>query len=163
MKQDHGENVLAFASRALGKARNCKLTVRCPTCFTPPNPITTNVDYSEEMVKQVVLAGAFDKEIKRKVLGTADIDVKSLNATTAIIETEEMASRSMTPLATAQVGAASCGKQILGDDSRLKLKGKCESCKLDFPKHCVKRSASKDDILLTDKFCKPCWQRKNDK
>jgi hypothetical protein len=30
MKQDHGENVLAFASRALGKARNCKLTVRCP-------------------------------------------------------------------------------------------------------------------------------------
>ena len=163
MKQDHGENVLAFASRALGKARNCKLTVRCPTCFTPPNSITTNVDYSEEMVKQVVLAGMFDEEIKRKVLGTADIDTKSLNATIAIIETEEMASRSMTPLATPQVGATSCGKQILGDDMRLKLKGKCESCKLDFPKHRVKRSAGKDDILLTDKFCKPCWQRKNDK
>ena len=66
-------------------------------------------------------------------------------------------------LATPQVGAASCGKQILGDDSRLKLKGKCESCKLDFPKHRVKRLAGKDDILLTDKFCKPCWQRKNNK
>ena len=29
MKQDHGNTVLAFPSRALGKARNCKLTVRC--------------------------------------------------------------------------------------------------------------------------------------
>ena len=64
MKQDHDENVLAFASRALGKVRNCKLTVRCPTCFNPPNPITTCVDYSEKMVKQVVLAGMFDENEK---------------------------------------------------------------------------------------------------
>ena len=28
MKQDHGETVLSFSSRALGKARNCRLTVR---------------------------------------------------------------------------------------------------------------------------------------
>ena len=28
MKQDHGEPILSFASRALGKARNCKLVVK---------------------------------------------------------------------------------------------------------------------------------------
>ena len=71
MKQDHGETVLAFSLRALGKARNCKLTVQCP--------YNASVDYSEEMVKQVVLAGMYDDEIKRKVLGTIDIDDKSLN------------------------------------------------------------------------------------
>ena len=52
MRQDHGETVLAFSSRALGKARNCKLTVRCPH--------DADVDYSEDMVKQVVLAGMCD-------------------------------------------------------------------------------------------------------
>ena len=164
MKQDHGENVLTFASRALGKARNCKLTVRCPTCLlTQPNPTITDVDYCEEVVKQVVLAGMFDEEIKRKVLSTAGIDAKSLNETIAIIETEEMASRSMTPLASSQVGAASNNKQIPANDSRLQLKGKCEACKLDFLKHRVKRSAGKDDVLVTDKFCKPCWRKKNEK
>ena len=53
------------------------------------------MDYSEEMVEQVVLAGMYDDDIKRKVLSTIDIDNKSLNETVAIIETEEMAFRSM--------------------------------------------------------------------
>ena len=155
MKQDHGETVLAFSSRALGKARNCKLTVRCPH--------NSDVDYSEEMVKQVVLAGMFDDDIKRKVLSTVDIDAKSLNDTIAIIETEEMASRSMTSATHSQVGAASRRNQIPPDDSRLQLKGKCESCKLEFLNHRVKRATGKDDVLLTDRFCKPCWQKKCNK
>ena len=155
MKQDHGETVLAFSSRALGKARNCKLTVRCPH--------NSDVDYSEDMVKQVVLAGMFDDDIKRKVLSTVDIDAKSLNDTIAIIETEEMASRSMTSATHSQVGAASRRNQIPPDDSRLQLKGKCESCKLEFHHHRVKRATGKDDVLLTDRFCKPCWQKKCDK
>ena len=72
MKQDHEENIIAFASRALGKARNCKLVVKCPH--------DSNVDYSEDIVKQVILAGMYDDEIKRKVLSTTGIDDKSLIA-----------------------------------------------------------------------------------
>ena len=155
MKQDHGENVLAFASRALGKARNCKLTVRCPH--------DANVDYSEEMVKQVVLAGMYDDDIKRKVLGTVGIDDKSLNETIAIIEMEEMASRSMTGISLpAQAGSTNFKKQISPNDSRLQLKGKCETCGADFPKHRIRRVSGKVDTLLTDRLCKPCWQKKRD-
>ena len=104
MKQNHGETVLVFSSRALGKARNCKLTVRCPH--------NADVDYSEDMVKQVVLAGMCDNEIKRKVLSTAGIDDKSLNDTIAIIEMEEMASRSMSDHSTTptQVGSTNYKK-----------------------------------------------------
>ena len=132
MKQDHGETVLAFSSRALGKARNCKLTVRCPH--------DADVDYSEQMVKQVVLAGMCDDEIKRKVLSTDGIDDKSLNDTIAIIETEEMASRSMTGITIpSQVGSTSFKKQILPNDSRLQMKGKCGICSSDFLKHRVKK------------------------
>ena len=87
MKQDHEESIIAFASRALGKARNCKLVVKCPH--------DADVDYSEDVVKQVILAGMYDDDIKRKVLSTTGIDTKSLNDTIALVETEEMASRSM--------------------------------------------------------------------
>ena len=157
MKQDHGETVLAFSSRALGKARNCKLTVRCPH--------GTHVDYSEDMVKQVVLAGMCDDEIKRKVLSTAGIDDKSLNDTISIIETEEMASRSMsdhTNTTLNQASATSYKKQILPHDKRLQVKGKCALCSKDFLINRVKRQAGKEDTILTDRFCKPCWQKKRD-
>ena len=60
LKQDHGETILAFASKALGKARNCKLKVKCPQGH--------EADYSNDMLKQVILAGMYDDEIKRKVL-----------------------------------------------------------------------------------------------
>ena len=118
------------------------------------------MDYSEEMVKLVVLAGMYDDEIRRKVLGTADIDNKSLNETIAIIETEEMASRSMNIGATSsQAGATNMKKQILPSDKRLQLKGKCASCQGEFLIHRVKK-VGKEDVLMTDKLCKQCWQKK---
>ena len=155
MKQDHGETVLAFSSRALGKARNCKLTVRCPH--------NTDVDYSEDMVKQVVLAGMSDDEIKRKVLSTPGIDDMSLNDTIAIIEMEEMASRSMSDHPTTvlnQASSTSYKKRISSSDRRLQTKGKCASCSTEFLIHRIKKQAGKEDILLTDKFCKSCWQKR---
>ena len=156
MKQDHGETVLAFSSRALGKARNCKLVVRCPH--------GDDVDYSEGMVKQVVLAGMCDDEIKRKVLSTAGIDDKSLNDTIAIIEMEEMASRSMSGHSTTptQAGSTSYKKLISPNDKRLQIKGKCVTCNGDFCIHRVKRQPGKEDLLITDRFCKPCWQKSRD-
>ena len=75
----------------------------------------------------------YGDEIKRKVLGTIDIDDKSLNETIAIIETEEMASRSMITATTmSQVGATSYKRQILPNDKRLQLKGKCATCQMEF-------------------------------
>ena len=157
MKQDHGETVLVFSSRALGKARNCKLTVRCPH--------NTDVDYSEEMVKQVVIASMYDEEIKRKVLSTVGIDDKSLNETVGIIETEEMASRSMLVASeSSQAGATSFKKQILPSDKRLKLKGICATCRSEFLKHRIKKGGiDKEYVLLTDTHCKPCWQKRPEK
>jgi hypothetical protein len=63
------------------------------------------------MVKQVVLAGMCDDEIKRQVLSTAGIDDKSLNDTIAIIEMEEMASRSMSDHSTTPTKAGSSYKK----------------------------------------------------
>ena len=149
--------VLAFSSRALGKARNCKFTVACPHGDKTPH------DYCEDMVKHIVLAGMYDEEIKRKVLSTSKIDDKTLNETIAIIETEEMASRSMSDISLPnQAGSTSYKKQISANDKRLQVKGKCISCDGDFLCNRVKKQAGKEDTVITDKFCKPCWQKKRD-
>ena len=75
----------------------------------------------------------YDDEIRRKVLSTAAIDEKSLNETIAIIEMEEMASRSMTARTLpAQAGSTNFKKQMMPNDSRLQMKGKCKTCGTDF-------------------------------
>ena len=135
-------------------ARNYKLIMRCPR--------NADLDYSEDMVKQVVLAGVSDDEIKRKALSTAGIYDNSLNDTIAIIEMEEMASRSMSDHSTipTQAGSTSYKKQISSNDKRLQTKGKCAICNMDSLMHRIKRQPGKEDMLLTDKFCKPCWQKR---
>ena len=98
------------------------------------------------MVKQVVLVGMYDDDIKRKVLSTIDIDSKSLNERIAIIETKEIVSRSMITATTmSQVGATNYKRQILPNDKSLQLKSKCATCQMDFLKHRVKRSGKEDD------------------
>ena len=151
MKQDHGETVLAFSSRALGKARNCKFTVAC--AHGDPH------DYCEDMVKHIILAGMHDEEIKRKVLSADSIDDKTLNETIALIEMEEMASRSMSDLSLSsnQAGSTNFKRQISANDKRLQVKGKCLACNGDFFIHRVKKQDGKEKSLLTHKFCKPCW------
>ena len=69
-----------------------------------------------------------------------------------------MASRSMiTAITMSQVGATSYKRQILPNDKRLQLKGKCATCQMEFLKHRVKRGG-KEDVLLTDRHCKPFWR-----
>ena len=69
------------------KARNCKLVEKC-TC-------DRDVSFSDKMVKLVILSGISDEEIKKEVLGTENLDEKTLNETVALIETKEIAARSL--------------------------------------------------------------------
>ena len=107
----------------------------------------------------------YDDEIKRKVLSTANIDSKTLNETITIIETEEMALRSINagvPSNTTHAGATTDKKQIPPTDKRLQIKGKCSSCQEEFFKHRVKK-VGKEEVLMTDRLCKICWQAKRSK
>ena len=74
-----------------------------------------------------------------------------------------MASRSMSDHPTTLLTQASFNsykKQISSSDRRLETKGKCASCSTEFLIHRIKKQAGKEDILLTDKFCKSCWQKR---
>ena len=66
MKQDHGETVLAFSSRAFGKASKWNFTVACAHGELH--------DYCEDKVKHTILAGMHDEEIERKLLSADSIE-----------------------------------------------------------------------------------------
>ena len=125
MKQDDGEPIRKFYAHVQTLARQCQLTVPCPEvgCRNHTAPF---ISYADEIVKQVVLCGIADQDIKKEVLGTTGINAKSLTETLGLIEDKETAARS-----TVNNGAAAHStsyKKIAESDKRLQSTGKCEKC-----------------------------------
>ena len=86
MAQTNDEPVRTFAARVKGKARICGFTTKstCSKCFH-----IQGVDYTEEVIKDVVLAGIGDSQIRTSVLDIDDIEQKTLNDLISIVEKKE--------------------------------------------------------------------------
>ena len=123
LRQEDGEPVQKFYARITHLARQCQLTVPCPAdgCRYHSAPY---VSYADEVVKQVILVGLADPEIKKDVLGTSGVNDKTLAETIGLIEDKEAAARSTAGSNSA--GHATLYKKISANDSRLKGTGKCE-------------------------------------
>ena len=104
MKQACDEPVRTFAARVRGKAETCGFVASVPcTCGE-----SVLCDYTEEVIRDVILAGLADLDIRREALSTADIQDKSVNDVIGIIEGREMA-RNATP--TSSMAALSSYRQ----------------------------------------------------
>ena len=93
LKQDRGQSIRSFAAQVKGKAHTCAFSKQCGA-----TGCTQDVDYTEDIVKHVLLAGIVDEDIKREVLGLEGLDLKSLNDTISLIESKEMAARAMSTM-----------------------------------------------------------------
>ena len=93
--QDPDEHVRPFVASLHGKANVCKFTTagQCgvSTC-------TTN--FTDVIMKMVLLNGLADEDIKRVVLGTTDVDDMKLFDTVEVINSIEIAARVMTETST---------------------------------------------------------------
>ena len=87
LKQAAGEPIRAFVARVRGKANTISIKKQCS--HTPP----VDVNFADELVRWVVLAGLSSPDIYREVMGTDGIDDKSLSDTITIIENKERAAR----------------------------------------------------------------------
>ena len=89
--QGHGEGARAFCARLRGKAQTCSFEVKCskPGC-------DQKTSCCDDIVRHQLLKGLSSPEIKREVLGTADIDSKNLTDTLSLIEAKERAVRATT-------------------------------------------------------------------
>ena len=94
-RQDPGENVRQYVARLRGLANVCQWT-KNGTCGERACSGAVALDYTEDIVKLVLLNGLVDEDIRKEVLGATDIDSKSLNDTVCLIDSKETASRALT-------------------------------------------------------------------
>ena len=85
-KQDHGESARSFYAKVKGKAATCSYSVVCSS-----GACAQINDFTDVMVKDVVISGLVDEDIKKEVLGWSDLDDKTLEETITFIEAKEMA------------------------------------------------------------------------
>ena len=105
--QDRDETVRAYCARLRGQASVCKFKKTKQCSCTRPTDVT--IDYSDEMVRDALIRGLTDEDIRLEVLGQANQDM-SLDETLLLIEAKESGRRSVTRLQanpTATVNASS--------------------------------------------------------
>ena len=64
----------SFAAQVKGQAQTSAFSKQCS-----PTGFTQDLDYTEDIVKPVLLGGIVNENIKRHVLGLEGVDLKSLN------------------------------------------------------------------------------------
>ena len=92
LRQTPDEPFRTFAAKTKGKAETCsfRTSVKCE-CNR-----TVEVDYTTETVRDVLLAGIADLDIRREALSMQNIQKKTLNEVISFVESREMA-RNATP------------------------------------------------------------------
>ena len=86
MTQDRDEPVRTFAARIRGQAGVCRFEVDCPAC-------THTINYSDIMVRDAIIRGLEDSEIRLDILSESDQDM-SLEKALQLIEAKESGKRS---------------------------------------------------------------------
>ena len=119
MNQDRDEAFRAFAARVRGKAETCSYTIGC-SCGN-------DVDFTEVIIRDVLIAGIYDTDIRRDILGTQGILDESINDVIALVESKEMA-RNALPASNASVSGYR-RQNKLPDKDKTAL---CPDCKKKF-------------------------------
>ena len=106
MSQANDEPIRTFSARVQGKAQTCGFT----TLHTCKCGEQEEVDYTQDVIKDVVLAGIGDPEIQTSVLDCDGIEEKTLNEVISLIERKEK-SRKAYSIASSSVTALSSFKR----------------------------------------------------
>ena len=103
MHQDRDEGIRNFAARLHGQADICKFTEQC-TCGT-------TVNFTNQIVRDTLIRGLADSEIRQGVLGHADQNL-SLEDTIKLIEAKDSGKRSEASLIGSENASVSSYKTI---------------------------------------------------
>ena len=156
MKQDHGQPIRSFAAQVKGKAKTCSFVKDCTR-----TGCSTVVDFTDEIVKYVVISGVTDDDIKRDILSHSDIDAKSLNDTVSLIEGKEMAVRAMSAKVSEHLSAVAFNKPTSSDtQEKLTMKTTCKTCNREMLRYTMFRSKGKSNLKEFN-LCKECWFNKS--
>ena len=91
LKQDSGQLIREFYANVKAQAATCDFTVKCtqPCCINKPP-----VDYTSLVVKDILICGLSDTDIRKDVLEWPDLDQKSTTDLVGFIEGKETSKKS---------------------------------------------------------------------
>ena len=100
-KQASGERFQTFAAKVRGLTTNCNYILPCPHAApaVPPAPAVracnvancVGTDYTSKVIKDILLSGIHDHDVRREVLGTVGVEEKSVHEIIRIVEGKEAA------------------------------------------------------------------------
>lgn len=155
MKQGHTEPVRHFAARVKGKAMNGKFRKKV-TCGKSGCTESTMADFTDEIVKMVILTGLGDDDVKKEVLANDKLEDMSLEQTIGLVEMREQALRSLCGThPPAKAASTEQSMKAAKSDPRLKKDGKCDKCSRSFKCFILSRAQKVIEI----KMCKACFQK----
>ena len=105
MGQDRDEPVHAYSARLKGQARVCQFTVRCQCSICPNHDACVGVDYNDIVVRDQVILGCADHEIKLDCLIEMGHSA-SLEEVMAFVESNESGQPSLQQLNGGSVAVA---------------------------------------------------------
>ena len=121
MHQERDESFRSFAARVRGKAETCDYTMKC-SC-------SLDVDFTDVITRDVLIAGIADMDIRREILGTDSILARSTNDVISMVESKEMARNALSSTTASILNKkpSSIEKQPNRNQS-----GTCPGCKKKF-------------------------------
>ena len=155
LRQADGENVRSFHARIKGKAATCAYSITCSS-----STCTQVVDFTDIIIKDVLISGLSDEEIKIEVFGWHDLDRKTVNETVQFIEAKEMARNALarTPM-TAAISNYKRSTKSLKPPSNYNdasAKRPCKECSVPIEKSVWSRRQKR---MIERNFCSVCWAR----
>ena len=135
MKQLRDEAFRKFASRVRGKAETCEYvtSVEC-SCRR-----TLDVNFTDHIMRDVLLAGIYDADIRREMYGIDQILQQPVNDVIAMVEKKEMArdahsAASQSAMSSMKKQKKKSEKQKLTDADKAK-QATCPQCKKSYALH----------------------------
>lgn len=159
MSQDADEPVRNFGARIKGQANVCNYSTECPNC-------AHNIDYTDEILRDVLVRGLADTEIQLQLLGDKNQDM-TLEEMFKFVESKESGKRSVDKL-TQALGANAMRNSSYRKGKSDKLK---DPVSQDLPEHrkdianevcsyCGKKGHGKKASLATRKTACPAYATK---
>ena len=130
MKQCDGENAHSFYARIKGKAATCAYNIQCTS-----HTCTQTVNFTDVIVKDMMISGIADNEVKKEVLGWHELDDRATEETVTFFESTEMARNALNKHSTSTTGAISSYKRNQpANESQSVPKTRCRECQTEMDK-----------------------------
>ena len=133
-RQDHAESFREFYANVKAAAAACDFSVKCPHACCAGQP---EIDYTPMVIKDILVAGVADSEIRKDVLGWSELDAKPDKEVVTFVEEKEIAQKAWLGNAAGAAGISGYRKSPRTEDAdtrkKLALKGRCSRCRVQIP------------------------------